>query len=61
MSPNRILLLALCIIGIVNRYGDSGQLKQYGEWMNQPQSQWPQMSMVNEIEYTIDFLKVMSF
>jgi len=52
MNLKRIFLIALCIIGIVFRYSDSGQLKEYGEWMSKPQSQWPQMSMVNEIEYT---------
>lgn len=51
MNPTKIFLLSICLIGIVFRYCDSGQLKQYGEWMDKPQSQWPQMSMVNEIEY----------
>ncbi len=51
MSPKKICILVIFFIGFVFRYGDSGQLEQYGEWMNQPQSQWPQLSMVNEIEY----------
>jgi len=48
-----IILLVCFFIGYAV-FGQDRQNKtnQYGLWMKQPQSEWPQISMINQIEYT---------
>lgn len=49
-----MMVLAVCLLCGQAVFGQTQQNKteEYGSWMKKPQSEWPQISMINQIEYT---------
>ncbi len=45
-----IILLVCFSVGLCQ--SNDGDPKDYGQWMAKPQSEWPQITMINQIEYT---------
>jgi hypothetical protein len=50
-----ILTVCILIISAGSTFSQDGDTTGYGSWMKKPQSQWPQITMINQIEYTDKF------
>ncbi len=61
MKMNRLIfkttLTSICLVAIMvcssMIYGQNNNAAdEYGQWMRKPQSEWPQITMINQIDYT---------
>lgn len=48
----RLTALSFIVLTVVPCRGQDSISAEYGQWMKLPQSQWPQIAMINQIEYT---------
>ena len=52
MTLQSLALLVAMMTVITPALGQPDTADSYGQWMEQPQSEWPQITMVSQIEYT---------
>lgn len=53
LARSRIIMAAgTVLVAATLGFCQTDASTEYGQWMSQPQSEWPQIAMINQIEYT---------